>query len=363
MDQMNELSISLTVSTTGVPSHQVQPADWQQWALPVRFEKLGAHLEAYVETIPAITALRLCNRFGKGANCYIHKLPIELVQMIEDIIIERERERCLVPWSKQTRCWLQECDDFTDHMTPEEQIAYCARFDCQAKDRNDLAHEPCEAPHGHTCCELSQFRSTRNQKSSDAAEKRLDKKLSFIKGDRVWCDSDSDEVEVKLAAFRETNLETYDDRGTYSVHEYLLRTHFGIGVWATPKLLDTNRWTTLAYLTLPRNPREQEQWPNQHRDGYESSNDSGHGMPIHLGAAPSPASLKRFPNALRRLGLELFVNPNQKSTTGLWTGDCEVEVPNASDETVARDKVTGKDGTWPQLTLLLHSMVSEFPWR
>jgi hypothetical protein len=62
-------------------------------------------------------------------------------------------------------------------------------------------------------------------------------------------------------------------------------------------------------------------------------------------------------------GLELFVNPNQKSTTGLWTGDREVEVPNASDETVARDKVTGKDGTWPQLTLLLHSMVSEFPWR
>ena len=77
--------------------------------VPVRVDKLVAHLEAYVQTIPAITALRLCNRFGKGDDCHIHKLPVELVDEVEKLIIEPERERRLAVWIREMKCWSKKC--------------------------------------------------------------------------------------------------------------------------------------------------------------------------------------------------------------------------------------------------------------
>ncbi|KAM0701675.1 hypothetical protein Q7P35_010584 [Cladosporium inversicolor] len=65
------------------------------WALPVRVEQLGAHLEAYIATLPTITTLRLCNRFGASDDCHINRLPVELVKLIEEYIVEPEREKAL----------------------------------------------------------------------------------------------------------------------------------------------------------------------------------------------------------------------------------------------------------------------------
>jgi hypothetical protein len=125
------------------------------------------------------------------------------------------------------KCFLQECGEFHDHFSPGEQIAYCARFGCQAQDRNDPTHEPREARLGHTCCELSQFRSIHNQNCSDADDAALDRMLKYSKNSRLWC---WDDFETNMAAFREMNLETTHDRDTCWVCEDLLRTHFGIGV-------------------------------------------------------------------------------------------------------------------------------------
>lgn len=52
------------------------------WMQRVRPEVLGAHLEAYINLLPTITTLRLCNRFGQGEEAYIKRLPVELVSEI-----------------------------------------------------------------------------------------------------------------------------------------------------------------------------------------------------------------------------------------------------------------------------------------
>jgi hypothetical protein len=95
--------------------------DKNKWALPVRVEKLGAHVEAFVETLPTVTALRLCQRFGSGPQCFINKLPVELLGPIESFIIEPARESALQTWEKPYRCWELKCDIIDDHFTYEEQ--------------------------------------------------------------------------------------------------------------------------------------------------------------------------------------------------------------------------------------------------
>jgi hypothetical protein len=120
----------------------------------VRIDKLGAHLEAYANTLPVVTALRLCNRLGKGASCYIKKLPIELVETIEQFVLDSERERCLAFWSKELKCWKEECAMYDEHLTQQEQEIFCAQFGCTREDCNDEVHmfggEGGE-PHGHAC--------------------------------------------------------------------------------------------------------------------------------------------------------------------------------------------------------------------
>ena len=58
------------------------------WGVPVRPDLLGERLQAYRETLPMLTALRLCHRFGTGSNVYITKLPNEVEQAIENIIFD-----------------------------------------------------------------------------------------------------------------------------------------------------------------------------------------------------------------------------------------------------------------------------------
>ena len=87
----------------------------------MRIDLLGAHLEAYVETLPTISALRLCNKFGSGPQCFINKLPVELIGMIEDFVVEPVRERARASWAKEYKCFQGNCRMIDDHLTREEQ--------------------------------------------------------------------------------------------------------------------------------------------------------------------------------------------------------------------------------------------------
>lgn len=318
-------------------SHVLPPASFAnrlQWAMPVRIEQLGAHLEVYVETLPIITALRLCNRFGRGEACYIQKLPTELVEMIGQFIVEPEREKRLVSWSKQMRCWRRECLLFRDHLTPEQQDAHCKKFGCDNENCEDQTHKCCDPtyprPRPNTILEYSK-----------ADTEMLDDMLELYQAGSLCIDNTAD-------------FESRSSLRVLNIHKDLLKSHFGIAIWVAPSFEgfdahDNDKWTVLAYLTLPGNPWRHEDWPERGSGHNRQIKDSGYGMPLRVGAVPSPSSLKRFPDAMKRLDLELFVHHSLKDPTILDATDGDVGVPKS-------DKVTEDMRSWPQLTLLVHSV-------
>ena len=90
------------------------------WGLPVNPAQLGAHLEAYVEMKPAMDTLRLCNRFGRGQEAYITKLPQELTSMIELELVRKLRIHYYHShWGDELCCLEQDCELY-DHFSQEE---------------------------------------------------------------------------------------------------------------------------------------------------------------------------------------------------------------------------------------------------
>jgi hypothetical protein len=84
------------------------------WAIPVDAAQLVAHVEAYIRTLPVVNTVRACNRFGKGPQCHIRKLPVELVQNILDYHVSAMRKRKRKKCVKLLRCYEDSCTIF-DH--------------------------------------------------------------------------------------------------------------------------------------------------------------------------------------------------------------------------------------------------------
>ena len=70
----------------------------------MKFSQLAGHLEAYKQTKTTIDTLRLCNRFGKGKHAKVTKLPIELVEMIEQEILHESRDVAFKRWDRTLKC-------------------------------------------------------------------------------------------------------------------------------------------------------------------------------------------------------------------------------------------------------------------
>lgn len=91
-------------------------------AVPVNVARLGAHFEAYKDSLPGLNALRACNRFGSGPQCHINKLPVELIQRISDYYILPPREEQIARWNACLLCYENRCG--TDsHYTREQALA------------------------------------------------------------------------------------------------------------------------------------------------------------------------------------------------------------------------------------------------
>ena len=62
------------------------------WAVPIRPDALGAHLQAYIETLTQVSAFRLYHRFGHGDKAYVAKLPTQLCAHVETFFVQRSRD-------------------------------------------------------------------------------------------------------------------------------------------------------------------------------------------------------------------------------------------------------------------------------
>lgn len=78
---------------------------------------LGAHLEAYINTLPAIQTLKACNRYGNSGG--ITRLPTELVSRIAEHHVQDERTKLEQIWIREHRCAQQWCLP-EDHLTTAE---------------------------------------------------------------------------------------------------------------------------------------------------------------------------------------------------------------------------------------------------
>jgi len=66
-------------------------------------------LTGYVQSLDIITALRLCNRYGSGASCYVNRLPTELIELIEGHVHIEMRKKAFAEWEQQKRCTEGKC--------------------------------------------------------------------------------------------------------------------------------------------------------------------------------------------------------------------------------------------------------------
>ena len=73
-------------------------------------------LAGYVRSLDITTALRLCNRYGRGTNCHVNKLPTELIELIEAHVDIAMRQKEIVEWEQQKRCAECKCAcDYDEH--------------------------------------------------------------------------------------------------------------------------------------------------------------------------------------------------------------------------------------------------------
>jgi hypothetical protein len=88
--------------------------------MAVSVEEFIPSLTGYVQSQPIITALRLCNRYGRGPACFVNRLPTELIELIESHIHVAIRRSAFAEWEQQKRCTEGACAcEFEAHNTFE----------------------------------------------------------------------------------------------------------------------------------------------------------------------------------------------------------------------------------------------------
>jgi hypothetical protein len=76
------------------------------WVLPVNLSDLGGRLQAFTDTAPQTTMLRLCHRFRDSA---LSRMPQELLEQIIDNAERAAEAKCQSEWYRDSVCWQGTC--------------------------------------------------------------------------------------------------------------------------------------------------------------------------------------------------------------------------------------------------------------
>jgi hypothetical protein len=138
--------MDLTVKSAGIA-----------WAVPLKPDQLGRHLEVFKKCLPGLHALRLCHRFGKGPDVHVTKLPPELLLAVEQATFDPESLLFSDNWKETFKHFESRCEPI-DHVYDDHYLelrdefsytwcAYCKEYDshlckdgCEAK-TTELANE------------------------------------------------------------------------------------------------------------------------------------------------------------------------------------------------------------------------------
>ncbi|KAK4902531.1 hypothetical protein LTR27_000468 [Elasticomyces elasticus] len=344
------------------------------WAVPVRPDELGDRLDRYTKALPQLHTLRLCHRFGGDSG--ITKLPIELEQAIEDILVHLTRPtngRCQLLNSRgeQLTCFESRCapmDHMEDCYSPLSDAASyemqpCG--ECEEDLYNDTCERICTADTVEKCmhCNHSSGRDCLN--SCESRQTHLMNETAV--GWDGWY-----EVHWETQNEWRARINKGKDGGFYD-HAQTLEKYLGLGVvfhntrvgtsgrknWP----MDANyEWqdddgleTTLCYLTLPDHDEAEISYS---ATGMEA--DSGY---IHVSAAraitvptASPTDnakiQARFQRALRILNLRPYIHPAMLGEgKGAKKGK---EVTNRTTKPSGSAHYDAKSN-WPRMMVLVDS--------
>jgi hypothetical protein len=81
------------------------------WAMPVSMSELGASIEAYSDTIPQTSTLRLCHRFSSKS---LSRLPQEIIEQIVSEIRRCAYDEIAPGWHHDFLCFQARCT-LVDH--------------------------------------------------------------------------------------------------------------------------------------------------------------------------------------------------------------------------------------------------------
>ncbi|KAK4953375.1 hypothetical protein LTR10_009085 [Elasticomyces elasticus] len=373
------------------------------WATPVHPVALLNHLEAYMKALPGLRLLRLCWKFGRGKDVHITRLPVELEQKIEHLLIRAEDHipgrHYVLSWSDRVSdfaCFESTCYPSThdDDMSPlidivhDRQPENCqgCRFEEEASDPGDEnaffdadkclracstttgACGPCRIELGTPACE----RTCRG-----IYEDLIDYVFRpCVKG--YWTHWQRQKYWYKRIEQAKDDARTEEDAANRAWgisnkwnelkvgHSQILRKYFGLDIHFAHTTLDScsGTWpkhrnyrfhdgekkTTLCYLTLPK------------KLGLKSLHEKkGDLDPASVEAARAmrvdPASLviteekqRRFGRAMKALGLEVFLHGSQDFGS---TISADVSAPMSA---MADGQGPGQGeewSQWPQLLLLV----------
>jgi len=228
-------------------------------ALPVCAAQLGAHLEAYLDTLPAMNALLACHRFGKGPTCHIKKIPTELVQAIAQCYILPIREEKLLRWKACMDCFEDNCE-LTSHYSKEKILA-----DYHEVRENDLFE--LEGGSDPDDDDLEDFMARIDESMPDGHFSRM----------QEW--------QTKVQKILVSN-------------RALFRKHFGLDIWLSNVCMGTSSReeaanATITYLVLPDRVAHSKEWTrHMSEDGYdEPTYESGYGMTVSMDHRPTPEDI------------------------------------------------------------------------
>ncbi|EME84395.1 uncharacterized protein MYCFIDRAFT_195457 [Pseudocercospora fijiensis CIRAD86] len=326
------------------------------WALQVDIATLGGHLEAYEKLQSTIATLRLCNRFGQGNKATIAKLPVELVQNVENFLLEAERLKLKKQWVRDLTCWEQQCRP-TEHMSREEIL------ECYNEWRGSITPGSWE---DECVCECGDVHAL-----DEFPESELDTINEILEGyyDGSWHrDQWCDEHEARIESwFRRTGEPTQKSRGTFDRLSSILSKHFGLETWIThvhehgePVFPSPNNLhSTKAYLRLPAKSSvrydQRQDYTRCHMEPFRVKTEFGLAGALSLPPEPEPRSLARFAHACKVLRLSYVPSEPSPSTIAFENSDSD-KLPDVT--------LTGKTSVdaRPQMTMFVRSNDETEDW-
>lgn len=322
------------------------------WATAVDPVSLGAHFEAYVRLQPVFHMLRLCNRFGKGKKAAVARLPVELRLVVEDYLMEEEREKQRSEWNRCYRCWEGRCD-LTDH--------YATQHLVNVFENHSVDYHLIDGDSDCDCAgEYDRGIGKLNKHQVGVVRKTLveDHDWEFIH--EGW----------KNAWEARVGRSARADRGFFTRHQELFLHDFGLKVWishvqASRREIQQGSFpSTVAYLTLPDSgtvrkdiERRRENPEDFDIDTPWLPTESGYGLSVAPPNRPSENSLKRFPRAISMLGL----TAPEKAKPVLYASREDVEEEKADEEVDTGEggwggpkaEIPDEDSSLPELRFLV----------